>query len=816
MDYDKNRYTPDSDRLKQPRDGYSSAGSSYGSERDGASSNRPRPTGSSAGRSYRDEDEYDYTKPTGGTRESSYNSRSSANGYDSRSSAGNGYGNRSASSSNYGNRSSAGSESGNRSSAQGSNYNNRTSSSAGSTYGTSRPSSSARSSYGTSRPSSSEGSSYGTSRPSSSTESSYGTSRPSSSAGYPSSRSAGSGSGGSRGYGSSGGGYGPKKKKKRRKRIQPRLFFVSAIAIVTIAMVIVGIKALNASKNEPQTAETSEKPGLFAELFKTPTPSPTPSPSPTPTPSPTPPYDIPHAVDSTQPSVYGLTTAVEVNGTQVDSYQREDPIEFLPDVPYTQTTGIVTFRGGNYRDSAAYGTATVSSKKLSKAWSIDTGELTRSDMNGEVTTTWSGSGWVGQPLIVKWPDNINQLMNMYDWAKQKTYLVEVILVTMDGNVYFLDLETGEQTRDKLNIGMPFKGAGALDPRGYPILYLGSGDMYTSDAMKSRAMAYSLIDFTRLYEFGKQNDEFALRDWHAYDSSPLVDAETDTLIYPGENGILYTIKLNTEFDETTGKLTMNPSDVVKMRYVGTRSTYPYSENTADNKYWLGYETSIATLGEYGYLGTNDGFLQCINLNTMSMVWAQDTQDDTNGSPVLETDFANRTAYIYIGSSLHFTADTDMKGTVNFYKINAITGEVIWKHGENVNTKNHVSGGVQATALLGQKSISDLVIVPFSRTPNEDDGVLLALDKATGAVRWTFVMEKYTWSSPVAVYDESGNAYIVVCEGSDTGGKIFLLDGKTGTLLSTFDAEKNIEASPAVYGNMIVVGTRGMKIWGVKIS
>ena len=79
-----------------------------------------------------------------------------------------------------------------------------------------------------------------------------------------------------------------------------------------------------------------------------------------------------------------------------------------------------------------------------------------------------------------------------------------------------------------------------------------------------------------------------------------------------------------------------------------------------------------------------------------------------------------------------------------------------------------------------------------------------------------MEKYTWSSPVAVYDASGNAYIVVLEGSDTGSKVFLLDGKTGTLLSTFDAEKNMEASPAVFGDMIVFGTRGMKIWGVKIS
>ncbi|MEN6593835.1 MAG: PQQ-binding-like beta-propeller repeat protein [Clostridiaceae bacterium] len=609
----------------------------------------------------------------------------------------------------------------------------------------------------------------------------------------------------------------PKKKKKKKKyrlRIQPRFYFLLAIFVVVIALMIVAVKALTASDDaEPQTAESTEKSGGFiADLFKTPTPSPTPSPSPTPTPSPTPPYEIPHAVDSTQPSVYGLSTAVEVDGTKVDTYEREEKIEFLPDETYTSVLGITTFRGNNYRDGANYGTASVLNQKLTEVWQVDIGELQKG-IGYDEGTMWSGSGWVGQPLIVQWPDNIKQLMNMYDWAKQKEGLVEVILATMDGNVYFLDLETGEPTREKLNIGMPFKGAGSLDPRGYPILYLGSGDMYEDDAEKSRAMAYSLIDFTRLYEFGKQNDEFALRDWHAYDSAPLVDADTDTLIYPGENGILYTIKLNTTFDETTGELTMNPTQIVKMRYAASRSTYPAS---SDNKYWLGYETSIATLGEFGYLGTNDGFLQCINLNTMSLVWAQDIKDDTNGSPVLETDFANRTAYIYIGSSLHFTADADRKGSVSLYKINAITGEIVWEHSENVNTKPSVSGGIQATALLGEQNISDLVIIPFARTPNEDDGVVLALDKMTGEVRWTFVMEKYTWSSPVAVYDANGNAYIVVCEGSDTGGKIYLLDGETGTVLSTFDSEKNIEASPAVYGNMIVVGTRGMKIWGVKIS
>lgn len=107
----------------------------------------------------------------------------------------------------------------------------------------------------------------------------------------------------------------------------------------------------------------------------------------------------------------------------------------------------------------------------------------------------------------------------------------------------------------------------------------------------------------------------------------------------------------------------------------------------------------------------------------------------------------------------------------------------------------------------------MIVPFARTPDRDHGYLMAIDKNTGTERWRFATDGYSWSSPVAVYDASGNAYIVSC---DSLGKVYLLDGKSGTLLSKFDAERNIEASPVVYGNTIVVGTRGMKVFGIKIS
>ena len=78
-----------------------------------------------------------------------------------------------------------------------------------------------------------------------------------------------------------------------------------------------------------------------------------------------------------------MTTAVEVDGTQVDSYQRLEKVEFLPDVAYTSMSGIITFRGSNYRDSAAYGAASVSQMKAIGGYGqIETGELPRSDVGG--------------------------------------------------------------------------------------------------------------------------------------------------------------------------------------------------------------------------------------------------------------------------------------------------------------------------------------------------------------------------------------------------------------------------------------------------
>lgn len=69
----------------------------------------------------------------------------------------------------------------------------------------------------------------------------------------------------------------------------------------------------------------------------------------------------------------------------------------------------------------------------------------------------------------------------------------------------------------------------------------------------------------------------------------MDAETDTRIYPGENGILYLIRLNTKYDLNSGTLSIDPGRTVKWRYYGTRSSA--------ESFWLGMEDSAAIYKGY---------------------------------------------------------------------------------------------------------------------------------------------------------------------------------------------------------------------------
>ena len=573
--------------------------------------------------------------------------------------------------------------------------------------------------------------------------------------------------------------------KKKRKPIV-LVIEILLLLVLAVALVYVVYSSMQANDELNKPAHTP-----------TPTAAPTPTPTPEPTPTPVGLPDFePHAVEGTEPENLIKSTAIMVDGEVAEEYENQYDILFDLPERYAQIDGVITFRGDNFRSGAAYGTANVSSKSLSVVWKNSTGGLADSD-----GFSWTGSGWTGQALIAKWPEATRKNMTaMYDWAREKKDLVEVIHATLDGYVRFYELSTGEKTRDPLFLGFNFKGAGALDPRGYPILYVGAG-VDSSAKGSARALVVNLLDNSVMFEFGK-NDGFADRGWYMFDSSPLVSADTDQLIYPGESGILYIIHLNTKYDEANGTLSVDPDNIVKWKYKGTRT---------GSKYWLGVESSAAIINHYAFLADNGGNLMCLDLNTLKLVWVQDILDDTNCSPVVSIEDGH--PYIYISTSFHMGWRSSSKAEIPIFKIDAETGEIVWKTSYECYTVSDLSGGVQGTIAVGKNKLSDMIFVPVARTPGAGSGTLVALKKDNGEKVWERETSVYSWSSPVDFYDKDGNGYLAYC---NTGFNLYLIDGKTGDVLDQMNLGGNIEASPVVYNSNIVVGTRANRTYCIEVK
>ena len=94
----------------------------------------------------------------------------------------------------------------------------------------------------------------------------------------------------------------------------------------------------------------------------------------------------PKSVDSTRPSLYIETTDIEVDGqilANASDYTATDTHSFDAGISYTDVDGIVTFRGNNFRDTAAYGNTQIKNGKIQDLWTANTGSITYGD------ATWS-------------------------------------------------------------------------------------------------------------------------------------------------------------------------------------------------------------------------------------------------------------------------------------------------------------------------------------------------------------------------------------------------------------------------------------------
>lgn len=461
---------------------------------------------------------------------------------------------------------------------------------------------------------------------------------------------------------------------------------------------------------------------------------------------------------------------------------------------YTEVEGITTFRGNHYRDSAAFGSRQVSEKKLELVWTKDIGGISYGN------SYWPGVGWTGQPLIIHWEEDIRNLMNI-DPSKKDADLVEVIYPTLDGNIYFLDLEDGKPTRNPIDIGFSTKGTGMIDPRGYPILYTGQGlNQNTTGYAHQEYRVFNLIDQKEIFSITGTTPE-AFRLWGAFDPSGLLDRKTDTLIMPGENGLLYRVKMNTQFNRESGNLSVTP-EVTKYRYEAV-----YDPN-------IGYENSPVFYKNYLYLIDNGGLLQCIDINTLEPVWIANVQDDTDATIVLEE--TSEGVFLYTGNEADLRCLNQPQpafADCQLRKFNALTGELIWEKGYSCIYQYGVNGGLLSTPVLGKNDIDHMVIFNICKTGDKQSGKMVALDKKTGEEIWAKDLADYSWSTPVDFLADDGKTYMIFC---DFKGDMHLMDPMNGAILDTISVGANVEGSPAIYDDMVVVGTYAKKIYGVKIK
>ncbi|MFV0405304.1 MAG: PQQ-binding-like beta-propeller repeat protein [Propioniciclava sp.] len=486
-------------------------------------------------------------------------------------------------------------------------------------------------------------------------------------------------------------------------------------------------------------------------------------------------------------------SVVDAAGDPVEVSNPGPIVAFGDPSTYTDIPGVLTFRGNNWRTGGAYGNPEVTERKFEQAWSHAIGTI-----RGE-GSYWPGAGWTGQPLLVQWPRETKVAMGLAEKFINDDAFVEVIYPVFEGKIYRLDLATGEQTAPPIDVGWGFKGTASVDPRGYPLLYAGQGLNDTNGTVGPwRWRVFDLIKNEEVWHLSGLDEAAPRDDWGAFDSSALVNAATDTVMLPAENGLIYKIVLNSSYDPEAGEVSVDPQ-VNRMRY------------RADTSHKYGIENSAVAYRNLMFAADNDGNVFCWDATTLDVLWMINTGDDVDASLVLEE--TDDGVFLYTGNEVDNRGLDGGERITNLRKIDALSGKVIWQY-DIPSYYSAINGGLLSTPIVGTGAIGDLVIFNVARTTAPREGTMLALDKATGTLVWRRHLSNYSWSSPVLITAADSTQYGVL---PDSGGILHLFDPATGEDISTLKIAdgQNVEATPSVFGDTLVLAGYDAKIHAIRL-
>lgn len=482
-------------------------------------------------------------------------------------------------------------------------------------------------------------------------------------------------------------------------------------------------------------------------------------------------------------------------GTVEGSYQRSNPVIFSDPYAKWDQSGILTFRGDVFRRNAAFGNVNITEKKLAVMWNVP--------MKGGIKvkgTSLNGVSWPGQPLIVKWPIELRSILGLADEAKNRQALKEVMVGGQNGKLYFLDLETGEATRDPITEIWPFNGVLSLQTNGSPTLAAGQHTgVLEKKTVDNGLHLYNLINNKAHTFINGKDSRFARSDYSGVSSSPAFDKTTGAMVFGGENGILYTMELKDDFDPVLATLKINPST--------QRYTWLADKQNPKN---TNIDGTVAMFKQYAYFGDQSGIVQCVDVNTLTPVWAVNTGDNVDATVALDKE-GEFTVALYTANTI---LNQGKDGVCTIRRLDALTGLQAWAFVvPDLSYTTEAEVGVYASPVVGENEAKDMVF--FTATNGRKGATLYALNKRSGSLIWSLPLSAPTLSSPVAVYGDTGDAWVLQAAGD---GTLSLVEALTGRVTATLKLEGGVACSPAVYHDMLVIATTGQNasIYGIRLE
>ncbi|MBR5111518.1 MAG: PQQ-binding-like beta-propeller repeat protein [Clostridia bacterium] len=458
--------------------------------------------------------------------------------------------------------------------------------------------------------------------------------------------------------------------------------------------------------------------------------------------------------------------------------------------------GVPTFRGDNFRRNAAFGIVNIENESMTVLWESPIGSL-RTEDNG----TLYGVGWTGQPAIIRWTQEVRPGLNLYEEKKNQKYFTEVIFGAQDGKIYFLDLLDGSPSRDPINVGYPLKGSVSVDCMDRPLLAVGQGISKLANGKTGSIglRLFNLVTGKEVYMInGRKHDgqeQYSTNG--AFDGTALFlcdQRDVNAMVVAGENGLLYTVDLNMKFEYPNSDF---PDRAVSID-IKPEITYLRTKSAGEKDNLTAVESSVAMYDKYIYMADAYGIIRCVDSDTMTTVWAVDGGDNIDAAIALDMD-ENNSVSLYTGNTCYSRLGT--KNPVTIRRLNALTGEEIWHYDIKCDYDKNQLSGCKASPVIGQNAIGNLVIFTVNKVEGGGSKIL-ALNKQSGQAVWEKALPDEAISSPVAVYDERGEAWIIQ---GDEGGNLTMLYARTGEVRSSINLGGAIQGSPAVYKNYLVVGT-----------